>query len=107
MDGQTERLSPYNFLGDNLPAILLSDLSFKHLQLARCKMNDLENNIDLLFYDDMIEKGYGSRATIWRKVKKGTFPQPIDCGGRPAWPVKVITKWLNEKISQAAAGRLK
>jgi predicted DNA-binding transcriptional regulator AlpA len=63
----------------------------------------MPNNINLLYYKDLVALGYGSKATIWRKVKAGKFPKPIDCGGRPAWPESVIIIWLDEKISQAAA----
>ena len=43
-------------------------------------------NITLLNYRDLEAKGYGSRFTIWRKVRDGKFPSPIDLGnGRIAW----------------------
>lgn len=63
----------------------------------------MTNSINLLYYSDLVASGYGSKATIWRKVKAGKLPKPIDCGGRPAWPESVMTEWLESKIEQTAA----
>jgi prophage regulatory protein len=55
-------------------------------------------NINLLSYRDLEYRGYGSRTTIWRKVKAGEFPEPIDTGfGRKAWRESEILKWLEAK----------
>jgi len=62
----------------------------------------MSNNIALLYYKDLVALGYGSKTTIWRKVKAGKLPKPIDCGGRPAWPESVMIEWLDSKISQVA-----
>lgn len=49
---------------------------------------------DLYRYRDLEIKGYGSRTTIWRAVKNGVFPPPIDDGrGRPAWLREDIEIW--------------
>lgn len=34
-----------------------------------------------------------SRATFWRRVKDGTFPQPIRIGG--------MTRWRQDKLMEA------
>ena len=34
-----------------------------------------------------------SRATFWRRVKDGTFPQPIRIGG--------VTRWRHDKLMEA------
>ena len=60
----------------------------------------MTSNINLLYYDDLVVNGYGSKSTIWRKVKAGSLPKPIDVGGRPAWPESVMTEWLEKKINQ-------
>jgi len=58
-------------------------------------------NINLLSYRDLESRGYGSRVTIWRKVKAGEFPEPIDIGyGRKAWRESEILKWLEAKAEQ-------
>ena len=37
-------------------------------------------------YGDLAAMGYGSRVTVWRKVRAGTFPAPyIDESGHPFW----------------------
>jgi prophage regulatory protein len=44
-----------------------------------------------------------SPATIWRKVKEGTFPQPVKLGERiTAWRMDDIEKWLAARHSEAA-----
>ena len=49
-------------------------------------------------YTDREDIGYGSRVTIWRKVKEGLFPSPVDDGaGRPIWLREDIENW---KISR-------
>ncbi|MGO4416850.1 helix-turn-helix transcriptional regulator [Cupriavidus sp. KB_39] len=36
-----------------------------------------------------------SRATLWRRVKDGTFPQPVKLSERTtAWATAEIRKWL-------------
>jgi prophage regulatory protein len=36
-----------------------------------------------------------SPATLWRKLKAGTFPQPVKLGPRiTAWNVKDIREWI-------------
>lgn len=37
-----------------------------------------------------------SAPTLWRKVRAGTFPQPIKLSSRvTAWQVGAIRQWLN------------
>ena len=49
---------------------------------------------DILGYSDLDAKGYGSRTTIWRKIKSGKFPAPdVDDGsGHPRWFPETIEK---------------
>lgn len=36
-----------------------------------------------------------SRATLWRMVKRGTFPAPLKLSERTtAWPTAEVKKWL-------------
>jgi len=36
-----------------------------------------------------------SAATLWRKVKSGTFPKPIKLSERvTAWPVGAVREWM-------------
>ena len=44
-----------------------------------------------------------SPATIWRKVKDGTFPKPIKLGERiTAWHMDDIEAWLAARHEEAA-----
>jgi len=44
-----------------------------------------------------------SPATIWRKVKDGTFPKPVKLGDRiTAWHMDEIEKWLAARHNEAA-----
>jgi len=49
---------------------------------------------DLLGYRDIEAKGYGSRTTVWRNIKKGNFPPPdVDDGrGHPRWFPETVEK---------------
>jgi len=39
-----------------------------------------------------------SRTTIWRRVKAGTFPAPLDLGnGLIGWTPPMIDSWLNSR----------
>ncbi len=44
-----------------------------------------------------------SRASIWRKVKDGTFPKPVKLGDRiTAWDMKDIEAWLADRHEEVA-----
>jgi len=54
--------------------------------------------LTLLSYRDLDALGYGSRTTIWRKVKDGEFPPPIDLGhDRKGWLESDIVEWLQSR----------
>jgi hypothetical protein len=39
-----------------------------------------------------------SSATLWRKVKAGTFPAPVKLSERvTAWPVEAIRAWMQAR----------
>lgn len=41
-----------------------------------------------------------SRTTIWRRVRAGTFPAPVDLGnGLIGWPEPSIETWLRNRPS--------
>jgi len=46
---------------------------------------------DLWGYSDLQRLGYGCKTKVWRMVKEGKFPLPIDDGnGQPRWiPIEV------------------
>jgi predicted DNA-binding transcriptional regulator AlpA len=44
-----------------------------------------------------------SPATIWRKVKEGTFPKPVKLGERiTAWHMEDIEQWLAARHKEAS-----
>ena len=44
-----------------------------------------------------------SNATLWRKVKDGTFPAPVKLSPRvTAWEASKIRQWIAERASEAA-----
>ena len=50
-----------------------------------------------LRYRDLEEAGYGSRTTIWRRVKAKTFVLPHDDGtGKPIWYLEDIEAWEDD-----------
>jgi len=41
-----------------------------------------------------------SSATLWRKVKAGTFPAPVKLSERvTAWPVQSIREWMQTRTA--------
>ena len=39
-----------------------------------------------------------SRTTIWRRVRAGTFPAPVELGVNSiGWPASAITDWLGNR----------
>lgn len=47
----------------------------------------------ILRYPDLQARGYGNRITIWRNVRAGKFPAPVDVLGRVGWFEDVIDAW--------------
>ena len=44
-----------------------------------------------------------SRATLWRRVKDGTFPQPVKLSERTtAWPTQEVCKWMADPVGYRA-----
>ncbi|WP_082954368.1 helix-turn-helix transcriptional regulator [Acidihalobacter prosperus] len=44
-----------------------------------------------------------SRATLWRHVKAGTFPQPVKLSEKTtAWPTIEIKKWMADPAAYKA-----
>ncbi len=42
-----------------------------------------------------------SPATLWRRVKDGTFPAPVKLSARiTAWRVEDIRAWMQDRLSQ-------
>ena len=41
-------------------------------------------------YRDLRDMGYGSRHTVWRNVRKGKFPAPLEINGRPGWTEQML-----------------
>ena len=47
---------------------------------------------------EVMERTGLSRTTIWRKVKDGSFPQPLVLGKNSiGWPAQIITDWLESR----------
>ena len=46
------------------------------------------------------------RITIWKKIKDGTFPAPIELGPNSiGWPEVEITTWLKSQPRRTYGGR--
>ena len=50
----------------------------------------------LVFIEDLMESGYGSRRTIWRMVADGILPRPFKYGVKAAWREASIAKRLDK-----------
>ncbi|MDR9424381.1 MAG: AlpA family transcriptional regulator [Marinobacter sp.] len=50
---------------------------------------------------DVMEKTGLARSTVYKYIEAGTFPKPIDLGGRSVgWVDQEINDWILEKINQ-------
>jgi prophage regulatory protein len=46
----------------------------------------------------VVERTGLSRTTIWRQVRAGTFPAPIELGVNSiGWPESIISEWLDSR----------
>ena len=58
----------------------------------------MSDPLRILSYRDLEIRGYGSRQTIWRKVRAKEFPAPIDLGhGRIGWREPAILEFLESR----------
>ena len=52
----------------------------------------------MLRFPDVIERTGLSRTTIWRRVKAGTFPAPVQLGANSiGWPELAIIEWVESR----------
>jgi prophage regulatory protein len=63
--------------------------------------------IRLLAMNEVIRRVNLSRSTIYRKMKLGTFPAPLDLSeNRIAWPESDIDAWLMTRKRRGTVVRL-
>ena len=56
--------------------------------------------MDILRLPVVVKKTGLSRTTIWRMMKRGEFPQPVDLGSRArGWVSSEITGWIENRIA--------
>ena len=47
---------------------------------------------------EVMERTGLSRTSLWRRVRAGTFPAPIEIGPNAiGWPASAITTWLENR----------
>ena len=47
---------------------------------------------------EVMERTGLSRTTLWRRVRAGTFPSPVELGTNAiGWPASAITTWLENQ----------
>jgi len=63
--------------------------------------NQTDPELEAFDYAKLRANGYGSRSTIWRKVRAGTFPPPTYIGDKPIWTRQQLRE-LHEKPHQYA-----
>lgn len=44
--------------------------------------------------------GDPSRATVWRRVKARTFPQPVKVGGCSLWSETEVDQWIADRLAE-------
>jgi len=65
--------------------------------LGFSSMKDLSMNTSYIRINQLIQTLPISKASIWRKVKQGTFPAPVKLSvGITAWRTALIETWLNQ-----------
>lgn len=56
------------------------------------------HNSELLTLSDVMSKLRISRASIYRRIAKGEFPQPLKIGeGTNRWPADEIDAWVRSR----------
>lgn len=49
----------------------------------------------MLRFTDVIARTGLSRTTLWRRIRAGTFPAPIQLGENSVgWPEHIVTDWI-------------
>ena len=62
-------------------------------------------NSDLLTLTEVMSKLGISRASIYRRIAKGEFPQPLKIGeGTNRWPADEIEAWVRARPRGAIGG---
>ena len=55
-------------------------------------------NDSMLRAPEVMERVGLSRTTLWRRVRAGTFPAPIELGPNAiGWPASAITSWIEKQ----------
>ena len=60
-------------------------------------------NLRLLRFNDLEKLGYGTRVTVWRKVKDGHFPKPVNKEGVSVWKEQDIIEYFKNLKPKDAA----
>ncbi len=50
--------------------------------------------VALLTLRQLEDAGHGHPSTIWRRLRRGTFPRPLDIEGKPRWREATIRAYL-------------
>lgn len=47
---------------------------------------------------EVVDRVKLSRSSIYKRISEGTFPAPVDCGGRSVrWRLSAIRAWMDAK----------
>lgn len=67
------------------------------------------SSINPLYRLPVIESSYGKkRSTIYREIKSGLFPRPVDIGGGlSAWPASEIQAVIDARIAGKSESEIK
>lgn len=61
-------------------------------------MSSTQPKTILRMNDVLTLTGIRSRTTIWRRLRAGTFPAPVDLGyGQIGWLENDISDWINSR----------
>jgi prophage regulatory protein len=54
----------------------------------------------LLRLPDLIDRGLGSRSSIYARMERGEFPRPVKIGRINGWPAHVIDAYIEARIAE-------
>ncbi len=61
-------------------------------------MAAIQTKIILRMNDVLTLTGIRSRTTIWRRLRSGTFPDPVDLGGgQIGWLESEVSDWISSR----------
>lgn len=54
----------------------------------------------LLRLAQLLDRGLGSRSSIYERMARGEFPKPVKIGRLNGWPEAEIEEWIQARMAE-------